>query len=426
MREAAELSKNSAIFAAISPGMDITQATDGLVSVLKAFDEIDVDDSLDGIISKINDVGNKFAVSNKDIVEVMTRSSSAMKAANNTFEETVALATAAVEITRDASSVGNALKTVSMRIRGYDEEIGEYSDDVAELTGDIANLTKVASNQNRGVSLFEVGDPNTYRSTYAILADIADIWNELTDKNRAQLLEVLFGKRQGQMGSAILSNFDQAKNAIEAMENSAGSAEREMEKITQSLEYKINSLKQTWNGVAQNLFDTEMIGGAVSVLQLFSSGVDRLTNSLGMLGTVGLVAAIAGFMRFRTTVNSLTNDIAPVMQVLSNVRFDGSQLSVLRYAAALDKLDISQKKAALSAMGLDKEQQKLVLTTIEAATASKTFTVSEMESYLGMTQGRLAKKLNKQATDQLTLSIINEAMAKNMLTEKDAKILGLV
>ena len=85
MREAAELSKNSAIFAAISPGMDITQATDGLVSVLKAFDEIDVDDSLDGIISKINDVGNKFAVSNKDIVEVMTRSSSAMKAANNTF-----------------------------------------------------------------------------------------------------------------------------------------------------------------------------------------------------------------------------------------------------------------------------------------------------------------------------------------------------
>ena len=61
---------------------------------------------------------NSQAVSNKDIVEFLTRSSSAMKEANNTLEETVALGTAATEITRDAASVGNALKTVSMRIRG--------------------------------------------------------------------------------------------------------------------------------------------------------------------------------------------------------------------------------------------------------------------------------------------------------------------
>lgn len=106
MQEAATLAKNSAIFTAISPGMNISTATDGMVSIIKAFDDIDIDDTLDGIISKINEVGNKFAVSNGDIVEVMTRSSAAMAAANNTFEETVALATAAIEITRDAASVG--------------------------------------------------------------------------------------------------------------------------------------------------------------------------------------------------------------------------------------------------------------------------------------------------------------------------------
>jgi len=59
-----------------------------------------------------------MAVSNKDIVEIMTRSSSAMAAANNTFEDTVALGTAAVEVVRDAATVGDALKSVSMRIRG--------------------------------------------------------------------------------------------------------------------------------------------------------------------------------------------------------------------------------------------------------------------------------------------------------------------
>ena len=46
-----------------------------------------------------------------------------------------------VEVTRDASSVGNAFKTVSMRIRGYDEETLEDIGDVEELSGKIADLT---------------------------------------------------------------------------------------------------------------------------------------------------------------------------------------------------------------------------------------------------------------------------------------------
>lgn len=117
LEEASMLAKNSAIFAAVSPEMSQETATDGLVSIIKAFD-IDVDDTMDGIISKVNSIGNAFAVSNADIVEALQRSSSAMAAANNTFDETVALATAAIEITRDANSVGNALKTISMRIRG--------------------------------------------------------------------------------------------------------------------------------------------------------------------------------------------------------------------------------------------------------------------------------------------------------------------
>ena len=36
--------------------MDIQQATDGLVSVIKAYG-IDVEDTLDGVMSKINDIG---------------------------------------------------------------------------------------------------------------------------------------------------------------------------------------------------------------------------------------------------------------------------------------------------------------------------------------------------------------------------------
>lgn len=117
IEDATTLAKNSAILASISPEMDIDTATDGLVSTLKAF-KIEAEDSLDGVISKINIIGNTQAVDNNDVVDILTRSSSAMAEANNTLEETIALGVAATEITRDADAVGNMLKTVSMRIRG--------------------------------------------------------------------------------------------------------------------------------------------------------------------------------------------------------------------------------------------------------------------------------------------------------------------
>lgn len=295
--DATTLSRNSAIFSAVSEDLDLTEATDGLVSMLKAFKELDVDDSLDGIISKINEVGNHFAVSNADIVEALTRSSSAMAAANNTFEQTVALATAATEITRDSSQVGNALKTISMRLRGYDEETETYSDDLKEITGDIANLTKVASNNNQGISLFEADDPNTYRSTYDILKDIADIWNEISDKNQAQLLEKLFGKQRAQVGAALISNFKQAEKAMDAMAGSAGSASKELERAQDSIVFKLNALKETWVGVAQNLYDTRTIKNVIDLLTDMSGVVQTITKSLGTLGTVSAGVLGVQFIR---------------------------------------------------------------------------------------------------------------------------------
>lgn len=117
---ATKMAKYSSMFSSISPGMDVDTATNGLVSIMKAFDigNDNPDEVLDGIMSKINVIGNTAATSNKEIVNMLAKSSSAMREANNTLEQTIALETAAVEITRDDDSVGTAYKTVSMRIRG--------------------------------------------------------------------------------------------------------------------------------------------------------------------------------------------------------------------------------------------------------------------------------------------------------------------
>lgn len=52
-----------------------------------------------------------MATSNDEIVEMLKRSSAAMHEANNTIEETIALESAAVQITRNAETTGTAFRT---------------------------------------------------------------------------------------------------------------------------------------------------------------------------------------------------------------------------------------------------------------------------------------------------------------------------
>ncbi len=418
MEEAARMAENSAIFTAISPEMSAEDAIDGLISIVKAFD-VEADDVLEGIISKINIIGNEMAVSNADIVEVMTRASASMKAANNTFEETVALATAATEITRDASQAGNALRTISMRIRGYDEETEEYSGTIAALTGDIADLTKVASNGGRGISLFEPGNPEQYRSTYDILQDIAHIWDELTDKNQAQLLETLFGKNRANVGAAILSNFEQAEAAITKMEDSFGSADKEMESVKSSIEYKLNSLQQTWVSVAQNLLPTDLVGGVVDGANLVSQAVDSITKHLGLMGSTGAVVASAGLVKLIANFVSLRSSVSPVVESLQKIDFTTGTNSLTQYATQLSKLSPLQRDIATSMLGLQNTQKEQIATMIAATEAAQQYTVAELEQQMSKHRGEIADKLKISLTQMVTAETIRAGIAEKAFTEQE-------
>ena len=115
---ATEMAKAASIMKMISPNMDIETANSGLISIVKAFNEIDVGNIMNEVISPINEVGNTFAVSNSDILEGLQRSSAAMKMMGEDLTSTIALFTAGNEILQDASQMGNALRSISMRVRG--------------------------------------------------------------------------------------------------------------------------------------------------------------------------------------------------------------------------------------------------------------------------------------------------------------------
>lgn len=123
---ATTMAELSSQFASVSPGMTTENATDYLVSTMQAYG-ITVDEVERKVMDNVNRIGNTFATTNAEIGEMLTRSSAAMKAANNTIEETIALESAAVQITRNAETTGTAFRTISMRIRGK-QSLPPYSE----------------------------------------------------------------------------------------------------------------------------------------------------------------------------------------------------------------------------------------------------------------------------------------------------------
>jgi hypothetical protein len=288
---ATKMAKFSSQFASISPGMSVDEATTNLTSIIKAYD-IKVDDILDGVLSKINQIGNTFGTSNAEIAEGLRLSSAAMASLGGTFEENIALFTAGQEILQDASQMGNAIRSITMRIKGYDEETQEFSKDVVEATGKVADLTKVASNNNMGISMFTDASQTHYKSLVDYLGQISDIWDEIDEKSQVALLQNLFGKNRAQAGAAIINNFDTVRKSLEAMENSAGSADREMSVIMDSLDYKLNRLSETGTSVAQNLFKRDDMKTVVDGLTSVMNVIDSLTSKLGLFGSIGLGAGL--------------------------------------------------------------------------------------------------------------------------------------
>lgn len=289
------MAKLTAQFSAISPGVDIDSATTGLVSVIKAYD-IDVNKVLDDVMSKINIIGNTAATSNKEIITGLQRSASAMSAMNSTLEENIALFTAAQEIVQNDSQVGNAIRTISMRIRGYDEETEQLSEDLVNIAGEVIELTKTASN-SQGISLFTDETQTEYKSVYQYLKEISEIYDELGAKQQQKLMDKLFGKMRVNVGQAILQNFEAAEKAMNNMADSAGNADAEMEIIKQSLEYKLNALKETGVGIFQELFPREDIGVAIDALTGLLSIIGALTSLLGPFGTALAGVGLAAFIK---------------------------------------------------------------------------------------------------------------------------------
>ena len=109
-------------------------------------------------------------------------------------------------------------------------------------------------------------------------------------------------KRQGQIVAATITNFEAVEKALANMENSAGSAEAEMETIRQSAEYALNAFQETFTSLAQHSVDRgglkDLINAGTAILEI----VDGIVSKIGLIPAI--ISTIVGIMSARNFKNN--------------------------------------------------------------------------------------------------------------------------
>lgn len=141
-----------------------------------------------------------------------------------------------------------------------------------------------------------VTNKDTFKSTYDIMDELSTKWQNLTDIQQATITELIAGKRQGNVVSSLMENFDIAREALNDSQNSAGSAMAEHAKWMESLEAKTKQFAATWEELSQVFLDDSLLKGFVDAGSTVLSTLTKIIDTFGTLPTlIGVVATALSF-----------------------------------------------------------------------------------------------------------------------------------
>lgn len=305
-KDSEELARVSALMANVGDQIDnATTASSYLISAMQGFGL--VADDAERLLDCMNQIANTEPVSMNDLGIIMQKSSAAMSAAGNTYQETLSLAAAVNGVLQDADTSGTYLKTLSMYLRASKtdaENAGIATDGMANSVSELRSELK----QLAGVDIMK--DDNTFKSTYQIMKELSEVWKDLSDTTQANITELISGKRGGQSTSALLNNFSVAEDAMKQALNSSGSAMRENQTYMDSLQAKLNQLDSAFQKFSTDLMKSDIPKFFVSLATVFVDGADSAVKFAGALPI--LTAAISGVLSVMQMSGKLKNGAGKV------------------------------------------------------------------------------------------------------------------
>jgi len=410
LQQAQQLAKETVIYQNVGDISSAEEASTDLIAAIKGFG-IEVDNqgkNIQHLVDVYNEVGNKFAISSAGIGEAAKRSASALTEAGNSMEQSIALITAANASIQDPERVGNALKTLSLRLRGISED-GE----------EVANLVPTLEEKFNSIGLSLKNDNNSFKSTYEIFQELAGVWNKLSDFQKSDILELIAGKEQANVAASLIENWKDAEGALQAGLDSFGSAARENAKYLDSLQGHIakfrNAINDFWssNITSDALKDIVDIGtSAINVLK-------SLTDTFGGLNIV-VFATTASFLKFTSVGNSLSKSLTMIVPgaLKLNTTIDSLKDRINVISTALTRFPRTAQAAGVSLGAL---RLALIGTQVAAAALEATLTLGLSLAITGVVAGlsALYTQHQKNIQQEKEFQQQQKQIADNYANQKD-------
>ena len=294
-QDAATLAKVAAQYQNVADtAVSAEDAASSIVSQIRAFGK-DADFATH-VIDAYNEVANNFSVGTNDLSQAMEIASAGMATYGNEFEQIIGLVTAGTEImTGRSSQVARGLNTIASRIVKNQDALKAYGIQVEEANGNL-------------------------KSTYDVLAELKPKWDSMSEAERVALGDTIAGTNQYKVLAAVMQNFEHATDATTTALNSSGSAIKENAAYMESLEAKTTALKATFQDLANNVIDDELVGAVLDLangfLQLANTDLGRIVTQITLLTGVGWGAT--GLLQASKIIPAVTNQFKTFASIVTN------------------------------------------------------------------------------------------------------------
>ena len=405
--------------------IDATSSQNALTAIFKAFD-VNIND-IEKVMDKLVEVGNNFPISVKELAEGINNAGSMMASAGNSYEETLSLLAAANTTVQDISKASTGLRTVAARIRNTKTELDELGEVMSEAEYDelVQGLTKY------NVTLTDA--QGNFRSTYDILKDLSNVWNDLSNLEQASIAKLLAGTRQQNVFYSIIGQFDEAKNAMNSMADSAGALQTAYDEYLNTTTAHMETFKTAFAELADTIVNGELLNffidfGTEAVE--ITTAITEFIDSIGGIRTIllavvaalllakgGLIAykleliATAAIEKIITFFNSIKTAILNIVHIIPNAVAAWKAYAVGTASAS------TAMQASIPVIGL-------VLAGLTALSAGIALASSETEegaedtsAAIDETNQKIRQLANtaKDSTEQLSKLSLEYVNAKNNL-----------
>lgn len=276
-------------------GLDAATATDRMTNALRGFNmEIN-----EANAQRINDVYSALAArtaSNVDeISTAMTKVASLANNANMSFEKTSAFLAQIIETTREsAETAGTALKTVAARFSEVKELYGKGQLLGTDEEGEEIHVNRVSKAlQTAGINLNEYF--TGMKGLDDIFMDLASKWDKLDEVQQRYIATMAAGSRQQSRFIAMMQDYKRTLELVDIAENAAGASNKQFEKTLDSLDAKLNTLKNSWTTFTTGIANQSAIKNIVDFLRGALDIINKITGKLpGLLKIVANTGLLFG------------------------------------------------------------------------------------------------------------------------------------